>query len=116
MINSLLVPQPTVTVTLNRTTALYAGTGLTLTCIVALDPSVNNNENVGIEWSDLQRFEEERYSINATSRESGDNILTIDPLAELDSGVYTCTVTVTGGNNVLSVTTDGHVTISVFGK
>ena len=38
------VPPPDVTVTLNSTPPLYAGTGLTLTCTVTLDPNVDNGE------------------------------------------------------------------------
>ena len=38
------VPQPGVAITLSHTAPLYAGTSLTLTCTVTLDPNVNNNE------------------------------------------------------------------------
>ena len=45
-IPSYLVPQPGVDVTLSHTPPLYAGTGLTLTCSVTLDPNVDNSVRV----------------------------------------------------------------------
>ena len=53
------VPQPGVDVTLNHTAPLYAGTGLTFTCTVTLDPNVDNGERVMTEWSGLQDIPEE---------------------------------------------------------
>ena len=46
-------------VTLSHTAPLYAGTGLTLTCTVTLDPNVDNGERVMTEWSGLQDISEE---------------------------------------------------------
>ena len=53
------VPQPGVDVTLSRTAPLCAGTGLTLTFTMTLDPNVDNGESVMIEWSGLQDIPEE---------------------------------------------------------
>ena len=101
------VPQPNVTVTANHTIPFYAGTGLTLTCTVTLDPNVDNGERVMTEWSGPRDI-------------SGDGVtaqnLTISPLADLDDGTYTCTVTVTGGSNVQQANASDDVTITVMGK
>ena len=45
-------------VSVNRTGPLYVGTGITLTCTVTLDMSVNNNETVTIQWSDVEGIDE----------------------------------------------------------
>ena len=97
--------------------SLYAGTSLTLTCTVTLDPNVNNNERVHIEWSGLQSIPQDRYSVTDASRGSGGSYtstLTISPLTDQDDDRgYTCTGTVTGGTNA---TDSDYVTISVIGK
>ena len=113
-----LVPQPGVEVTLSHTDPLYAGTGLTLTCTVTLDPNVDNGERVVTEWSGLQDIPEERYSVTGSSG-SGSTYtgsLTISPLADQDDGIYTCTVTVTGGSNVQPTTASDNVIITVMGE
>ena len=105
-------------VTLNHTAPLYAGTSLTLTCTVALDPNVNNNERVMTEWSGPQSIPGDRYSITPAMRESAISYtgsLTISPLADQnDDDIYTCTVTVTGGTQ--SVTASDDVTITILGE
>ena len=103
---------------LNDTAPLYAGTGLTLTCVVTLDPNVDNDESVMTEWSGLQDIPEERYSVIGTSSSGStyNDSLTISPLADLDDGKYTCTVTVTGGNNVQQSTASDDATITVIGQ
>ena len=112
------VPPPDVTVTLNYTSPLYAGTGLTLTCTVTLDPNVDNGERVVTEWSGPRDISGDRYSVTGTSGSGSSytDSLTISPLADLDDGTYTCTVTVTGGSNVQQVTASDDVTITVMGK
>ena len=104
-------------VTLSRSAPLYAGTSLTLTCTVTLDPNVNNNESVMTEWSGPQSIPGDRYSVTAM-RESDSSFtgsLTISPLADQnDVNTYTCTVTVTGRTQ--SVTASDDVTITVTGK
>ena len=112
------VPSPGVTVTPNRTTTLYAGTGLTLTCTVTLNPNVDNGERVVTEWSGPRDISGDRYSVTGASGSDSTytDSLTISPLADLDDGTYTCTVTVTGGSNVQQVTASDDVTITVMGK
>ena len=104
------VPPPDVTVTLNSTPPLYAGTGLTLTCTVTLDPNVDNGERVVTEWSGPRDISGDRYSVTGTSGSGSSytDSLTISPLADLDDGTYTCTVTVTGGSNVQQANAIDH--------
>ena len=117
-VSSCPVPPPDVTVTLNSTPPLYAGTGLTLTCTVTLDPNVDNGEEVMTEWSGPRDISGDRYSVTGTSG-SGSTYtgsLTISPLADLDDGTYTCTVTVTGGSNVQQVTASDHNSVTKIRK
>ena len=102
-------------VTVNNTGALYAGTGLTLTCTVTQDSSVDNREHVMIDWN---RMPEGRSTLSPAMRVSGNShtgSLTISPLADQDDdGTYTCTVTVTGGTTAsnsadVSITVNGEV-------
>ena len=105
-------------ITLSHTAPLFAGTGLTLTCTVTLDPNVDNGERVMTEWSGLQDIPEERYSVTGASGSGSTytDSLTISPLADQDDGTYTCTVTVTGGSNVQQATASDDVTITVMGE
>ena len=108
------VPQPGVYITLSHTAPLYAGTGLTLTCTVTLDPNVDSGERVTTEWSGLQDIQEERYSvINASASGSTyASSLIISPLADQDDGTYTCTVVVTGGHNVQWATASENIIVT----
>ena len=112
------VPQPGVEVTANRTTALYAGTGLTLTCTVTLDSNVDSGESVETSWSGPRAIPGERYSVTDANGSGGSytGSLTISPLADQDDGTYTCTVTVTGGSNVLQATASNDIIITVMGE
>ena len=101
-------------VAVNNTGTLYAGTGLTLTCTVTLDSSVDNSESVRIAWSGIP---EERSTVSPVMRVSDSSSytgsLTISPLADQDDGRYTCIVIVTGGT---TATASGDITITVMGK
>ena len=101
-------------ITLNHTAPLYAGTGLTLTCTVTLDHNVDSGESVMTEWSGLQNLPVERYSISGVTGSGTTymDILTISPLADQDDGTYTCTVTVTGGNNIQQTTANYNITVT----
>ena len=83
---------------------------------MTLDPAVNNNENINIEWSGHQSIPEDRYTVSDIMRGSGSNYtatLIISPLAVQDDDVMiTCTGTVTGGT---SATANDDVTINVMG-
>ena len=112
------VPQPGVEVSLSRSGTLYAGTALTLTCTVTLDSNVGSGESVETAWSGLQDIPEQRYSVTGASGSGGSytGSLTISPLADQDDGTFTCTVTVTGGRNILHATARDNITITVIGE
>ena len=113
------VPQPGVAITLSHTPPLYAGTSLTLTCTVTLDPNVNNNERVVTEWKGPRQTAGDRYSVTPAMRESDSSYngsLVISPLTDQDDGTYSCTARVSGGTNVQVVTAVDAVTITVMGK
>ena len=102
----------------SRTTALHAGTDLTLTCTVTLDSNVDSGESVVTSWSGPRAIPGERYSVTDASGSGGSytGSLTISPLADQDDGTYTCTVTVTGGSNVLQATASDDSIITVNGE
>ena len=111
------VPQPDVILILNQNTPLYAGSVLTLTCTVTLDPYVDKSENiiVVIEWSGLRNISGDRYSITpaVNSNSIYTSNLTISHLETQDSGIYTCTVTVTGGQYVQPADVSHSISITV---
>ena len=113
------VPHPVVAITLSHTPPLYAGTSLTLTCTVTLDPNVNNDEGVVTEWKGPRQIAGDQYSVTPAMREpdsSYNSSLVISPLTVQDDGMYSCTVRVSGGTNVQVVTAVDAVIITVMGK
>ena len=86
------------TVTARYTAPLYAGSNLTLTCTVTLDPNVNNNETVTTSWSGPSDISGDRYLVtDATgSGTTYSSSLTINFLTNSDDGMYTCSVLVEG--------------------
>ena len=84
---------------------------------MTLDPAVNNNEYINIEWSGYQSISEDRYTVSDIMRGSGSNYtatLIISPLAVQDDDVMiTCTGIVSGGT---SATANDDVTINVMGE
>ena len=101
-------------VSLRRSAPLF---GLTISCTVTLDSSVNNDEAVSTHWSGLDHIEPpERYSVTPAMRGSDGSYtgtLTISPLAEGDDGTLSCTGTVTGGTESQSAS---NTSITVAGK
>ena len=95
-----LVPPPDVTVTATYTAPLYAGSSFTLTCIVTLDPNVDNDETVTASWSGPSDIIGDRYIVTETmgSGSSYFNSLTINLLTNSDDGIYTCSVLIKGQN------------------
>ena len=81
---------------------------------MTLDPAVNNNEYINIEWSGLQSISVDTVSdIMIGSSSNYTATLIISPLAVQDDDVMiTCTATVTGGT---SATANDDVTINVMG-
>ena len=102
----------------NRTTGLYIGTGLTLTCSVMLRPIVNNKEYVTISWSGVQLSESQNIVTPATgSGQTFMSNLIISPLSQQNDGAYDiiCTATIRGGSNSRTATSNSH-TIDVLCK
>ena len=120
------VPQPTVNITPNRTGDLYAGTSLTLTCSIQLNPAVDTTVMVTRIWSGPRS-----QAVSNSSRVTVSNLVqssailyetTIEfvPLNTTDSGNYMCEATVTpdpqsqfvtmstAGNDTHSVTVHGE--------
>ena len=105
-------------ISLSHTGLLFAGTGLTISCTVTLDSSVNNNERVTIDWSDIPP---ERYSGSPVIRESDDGSytgrLTISPLTNSDDGIsVTCTGRAIGETEPQYSNSSDEVILSVEGK
>ena len=86
-------------VSVNRTGPLYVGTGITLTCIVTLDMSVNNNEMVSIQWSGVEGMDEvfQNNGTGLSDTQYTSNLI-ISPLTAEHRGLINCTATVRGGS------------------
>ena len=111
------VPAPDVVVTISNTTPLYAGSSLTLTCTVTLDPNVDNDETVTISWRDPSDITGERFLITNATGSGGvyTSNLTFTCLVHEDNGTYTCTGIVTGKNEQQVTASDSH-TLSTIHK
>ena len=111
------VPAPDVVVTISNTTPLYAGSSLTLTCTVTLDPNVDNDETVTMLWSDPSDITGERFLVTNATGSGGvyTSILTFTFLVHEDKGTYTCTGIVTGKNKQ-QVTASDSRTLSTICK
>ena len=85
---------------------------------MTLNSNVDSGESVETSWSGLQGLPQQRYSVTDASGFGGSytGSLTISPLADQDDGTYTCTVTVTGGSNVLQATASNDIVITVMGE
>ena len=109
-----LVPRPNVTVSLNQSHPLYAGSSLTISCTVAIDPHINNNERVSIHWNVNNGG---RYTTTPDMKKpdgSYTSSLIISPAANTDDGMtFTCTGRVTGGTDVQQ--TEG-ITLRINGE
>ena len=113
----LSVPKPDVVVSVSPTGPLYAGTSVILTCTVTLDPAVNNNENINVEWNcpeDSACDEQGPISISVLGGFRTFNISPLTPLTQ--NSTYTCTGTVTGGSEVQPAINSTTYTINVTGK
>ena len=88
-----------VCVSLDEDGPLYAGSSLTISCTVKLNPIVNNNnETVRTNWSGIESIPHKRYTINSTKLSHTTYIthLIIHTLTKQDSGNYTCSATIIG--------------------
>ena len=97
----LTVPQPTVNVTSNHTGILHAGTPLTLTCSIQLNPAVDTTVMVNRTWrgpGSQGVSNSSRVTVsNLDSRPAFLYETTIEfvPLNTTDGGDYECEATVT---------------------
>ena len=109
------VPQPDMNIIKNQNTTLYPGSILTLTCTVTLDPYVDESITVAIEWSSLRNISGNRYSITPTVNSNSiyTSNFTVGHLETQDSGIYTCTVTVAGGQYVQQTNASDSISITV---
>ena len=121
------VPQPTVNITANRTGDLYAGTPLTLTCSIQLNPAVNTTVMVTRTWSGpgSQAVSNSGHVTVSNVFKGSDNLyettIEFGPLTTTDSGNYECEATVapdpqsefvimnTTGSDTHSVTVQGEI-------
>ena len=107
-------------ITISQNTPLYAGSILILSCVVTLDPYVDDSENiiVAIEWSGLRNISGNRYSITPTVNSNSvyTSNLTISHIETQDSGIYTCTLMVTGGHYVQHADASDSISITVDQK
>ena len=110
-------PAPNVTVTATHTAPLYAGSSLTLTCTVTLDPNVDNDETVTTSWSGPSDINGERYLVKEAmdSGSTYSSSLTINFLTNSDDGSYICTGMVTKENKQLVIASGNH-TLSITSK
>ena len=93
----LTVPVPTMITTPSRTTPLYAGTSVTLSCIVTLHPNVDSGEIVVTVWITPLGNQYSDNGIHRSGKIYTHNI-TISPLHNRHSGRYVCAVNVTRRN------------------
>ena len=120
------VPLPTISITPNRTGVLYAGTPLTLTCSIQLNPAVDTTVMVTRMWrgpaSQVVSNSSHVTMSNIFNRSTFLYETTIEfgPLNTTDSGDYECEATVapeplsqfvnrsTTGNDTHSLTVQGE--------
>ena len=95
------VPQPTVSITSNRSGVLYAGTSLTLTCSIQLNPAVDTTVMVTRMWSGPWSqgvSNSSRLTVSNLVERSAllyETTIQFGPLNTTDSGNYVCEATVT---------------------
>ena len=97
--------------------ALNIHFSLTLTCEVTIDPRVSVVGQVLLSWGGPRIISGEPYAFT----KSGFGLrytsnLTLSDVAVEDDGEYTCTVSVSGGTNVLGTTVNESIPVSVFGE
>ena len=120
----LTVPQPTVSTTPNRTGDLYAGTPLTLTCSIQLNPAVDTTVMVTRMWRGPRS-----QTISNSSHVTVSNLvergaflykttIQFSPLSTTDSGNYECEATVIPDppSQFVIMSTTGSDTLTVIVK
>ena len=120
----LTVPQPTVNITLNRTGVLYAGTPLTLTCSIQLNPAVDTTVMVTRMWREpaSQTVSNSSHVTVSNLVERGaflyETTIQFVPLSTTDSGNYECEATVIPDpqSQFVNMSTTGNDTLTVIVK
>ena len=104
-------------ITQSRTTPLYAGTSVMLTCTMTLHSNVDSGESIGMWWIVPGSLSRDQYSDTGlhTSGMTYTRNITISPLLTIHSGQYVCLVTVTG-RNVNQATSSSAIDITVLSK
>ena len=112
------VPAPDVVVTTAYTTPLYAGSSLTLTCNVTLDPNVDNNETVTTSWNGPNHISGKRYLVNNPSNSDRTYVssLTINPIVQQDNGTYIICTGIVRGENEQQITASDYYILSINRK
>lgn len=119
-----VVPEPNVTVYFDSTTPFYAGSSLTLVCMIELSLAVDTAVTVNTTWS---RSGEELWifnhtSVSQTTQSSAieyQSTITLAPLSQtLDNGLYSCEVTVSDytSASILDATTLSSRSVIVQSK
>jgi len=121
-----IVPQPTVSITPNRTGVLYAGTPLTLTCSIQLNPAVDTTVMVTRMWRGPRSQVVRNTSLVTVSClvEQSDNLfetsIVFNPLRTSSGGSYNCGATVTPDPQsqfvIMSTASSDTHTITVQGE
>ena len=120
----LTVPPPTVSITPNRTGVLYAGTPLTLTCSIQLNPAVDTTVMVTRMWRGpgSQTVSNSSHVTVSNLVERGaflyETTIQFVPLSTTDSGNYKCEATVTPDpqSQFVNMSTRGSGTLTVIVK
>ena len=115
------VPQPNVNITPNRTDVLSAGTPLTLTCTIDLNPAVDTTVMVTTMWRGpgLQVVRNSScVTVSNILKRSAllyETTIEFDPLNTSDGGDYECEATVTPDpqSQFVTMSTRGNTTHSV---
>ena len=112
------VPAPDVVVTASYTTPLYAGSSLTLTCTVTLDPNVDSHETVTTSWSGPNHISGKRYLVNnaSNSNRTYASSLTINPIVQQDNGTYIVCTGIVRGENEKQITASDYYILSINRK
>lgn len=119
-----VVPEPNVTMYFVSTTPFYAGSSLTLVCMIELSSAVDTAVTVDTTWS---RSGEELWIFNHTSGSQTtqssateyQSTITLAPLSQtLDNGLYSCEVTVSDYTSagILDATTFSSKSVIVQSK
>lgn len=115
------VPQPGVAINPDRTGTLYAGSNLTLLCVVTFDPAVvDTPTDVIITWDGPGTIPGEWNAVSDTTTNNLEfsSSLSITPLArDRDSGEYMCSASVSVvSDDILPTHGSNSITLEITSK